>query len=100
MLGWGVSEHGVYLDSLIWVLCVYLDALIWVLCVYLDALISILCVYLDALICVQQGVGERIINVHYYYYYYYCPVTLPLTINETLKWLSFLPVLMQESFWG
>ena len=26
-------------------------------------------------------------------------VTLPLTINETLKWLSSLPVLMQESFW-
>ena len=26
-------------------------------------------------------------------------VTLSLTINETLKWLSSLPVLMQESFW-
>ena len=28
------------------------------------------------------------------------PVTLSLTINETLKWLSLLPILMQESlFW-
>ena len=26
-------------------------------------------------------------------------VTLSLTINETLKWLSSLPILMQESFW-
>ena len=26
-------------------------------------------------------------------------VTLSLTINETLKWLSLLPILMQESFW-
>ena len=27
-------------------------------------------------------------------------MTLSLTINETLKWLSLLPILMQESFWG
>ena len=26
-------------------------------------------------------------------------VTLSLTINETIKWLSSLPILMQESFW-
>ena len=26
-------------------------------------------------------------------------VTLSLTINKTLKWLSLLPTLMQESFW-
>ena len=26
-------------------------------------------------------------------------VTLSLTVNETLKWLSSLPTLMQESFW-
>ena len=26
-------------------------------------------------------------------------VTLSLTINETLKWLSSLPILMEESFW-
>ena len=26
-------------------------------------------------------------------------MTLPLTINETLKWLSSLPILMQKSFW-
>ena len=26
-------------------------------------------------------------------------VTLSLTINKTLKWLSLLPILMQESFW-
>ena len=26
-------------------------------------------------------------------------MTLSLTINETFKWLSSLPVLMQESFW-
>ena len=26
-------------------------------------------------------------------------VTLSLTINETLKWLSSLPILMRESFW-
>ena len=26
-------------------------------------------------------------------------VTLPLTINDTLKWLSSLPILMQVSFW-
>ena len=29
----------------------------------------------------------------------YCLVTLSLTINETLKWLSSLPTLMQKSFW-
>ena len=30
----------------------------------------------------------------------HCLVTLSLTINETLKWLSVsLPILMQESFW-
>ena len=29
----------------------------------------------------------------------HCLVMLSLTINETLKWLSLLPVLMQESFW-
>ena len=29
----------------------------------------------------------------------HCVVTLSLTINETLKWLSSLPILMQESFW-
>ena len=28
-----------------------------------------------------------------------CLVTLSLTLNETLKWLSSLPILMQESFW-
>ena len=28
-----------------------------------------------------------------------CLVTLSLTINETFKWLSSLPILMQESFW-
>ena len=28
-----------------------------------------------------------------------CFVTLSLTINKTLKWLSLLPTLMQESFW-
>ena len=26
-------------------------------------------------------------------------MTLSLTINETLKWLSSLPILMQKSFW-
>ena len=26
-------------------------------------------------------------------------VNLSLTINQTLKWLSLLPILMQESFW-
>ena len=30
----------------------------------------------------------------------HCLVTLPLTINETLKWLSLLPILMQESSGG
>ena len=29
----------------------------------------------------------------------HCLVTLSLTINETLKWLSSLPTLIQESFW-
>ena len=29
----------------------------------------------------------------------YCLVTFALTINETLKWLSSLPILMQKSFW-
>ena len=29
----------------------------------------------------------------------HCLVTLSLTINETSKWLSSLPTLMQESFW-
>ena len=29
----------------------------------------------------------------------HCLVTLFLTINETLKWFSSLPILMQESFW-
>ena len=31
--------------------------------------------------------------------YGHCLLTLSLTIKETLKWLSSLPVLMQESFW-
>ena len=30
----------------------------------------------------------------------YCLVTLSLTINETLKWLSSLPILMQEFYSG
>ena len=30
--------------------------------------------------------------------YGHCLVTLSLPINETLKWLSSLPILMQESF--
>ena len=29
----------------------------------------------------------------------HCLVTSSLTINETLKWLSLLPILIQESFW-
>ena len=29
----------------------------------------------------------------------HCLVTLSLTINETLKWLPSLPILMQESCW-
>ena len=29
----------------------------------------------------------------------HCLVTLSLTINETLKWLSLLPILRQKSFW-
>ena len=29
----------------------------------------------------------------------HCLVTLSLTINETLKWLLPLPILMKESFW-
>ena len=29
----------------------------------------------------------------------HCLVTLSLTINETLKWLSSLPIVMHESFW-
>ena len=29
----------------------------------------------------------------------HCLVTLSLTINVTLKWLSSLPILMQESCW-
>ena len=29
----------------------------------------------------------------------HCLVNLSLTINETLKWLSSLPILMQESLW-
>ena len=29
----------------------------------------------------------------------HCLVTLSLTVNETLKWLSSLPILKQESFW-
>ena len=29
----------------------------------------------------------------------HCLVTLSITINETLKWLSSLPILTQESFW-
>ena len=29
----------------------------------------------------------------------HCLATLSLTINETLKWLSSLPILMQHSFW-
>ena len=29
----------------------------------------------------------------------HCLVTLSLTVNETLKWLSSLPALMPESFW-
>ena len=29
----------------------------------------------------------------------HCLMTLCLTIHETLKWLSSLPILMQESYW-
>ena len=29
----------------------------------------------------------------------HCLVTLSLTVHETLKWLSSLPILMQESLW-
>ena len=29
----------------------------------------------------------------------YCSETLALTMNETLKWLSSLPILMQKSLW-
>ena len=29
----------------------------------------------------------------------HCLATLSFTINETLQWLSSLPILMQESFW-
>ena len=29
----------------------------------------------------------------------HCLVLLFLTINEILKWLSSLPILMQDSFW-
>ena len=29
----------------------------------------------------------------------HCLVTLSITINETLKWLSSLPILMPESLW-
>ena len=29
----------------------------------------------------------------------HCAVTLSLTINETLKWLSSLPILTQETLW-
>ena len=29
----------------------------------------------------------------------HCPVTLSVTINETLKWLPSLPILIHESFW-
>ena len=29
----------------------------------------------------------------------HCLVTLSLTVNETLKWLSLFTILMQESFW-
>ena len=31
--------------------------------------------------------------------YLHCLVTLTLTVNETLKRLSSLPILQQESFW-
>ena len=31
--------------------------------------------------------------------YGHCLVTLPCTINETLKWTTSLPILMQKSFW-
>ena len=33
------------------------------------------------------------------YFCGHCLMTLSLTINETLKWPSSLPILMQESFW-
>ena len=29
----------------------------------------------------------------------HCHVTLSLTINETMQWLSLLPIVLQESFW-
>ena len=31
--------------------------------------------------------------------YGHCLVTLPCIINETLKWLTSLPILMWKSFW-
>ena len=51
----------------------------------------------------QKGVGSIPLRLSFLFKKVvvcgHCLVTLPLTINETLKWLSSLPILMQVSFW-
>ena len=49
----------------------------------------------------QYGIRlvSRGTSVWNWIHFEHCLVTLSLTINETLKWLSSLPISMQESFW-
>ena len=55
--------------------------------------------------CKQKGLGSTELQLSFLFrkvavcgHRLNCDV-LSLTINETLKWLSSLPTLMQESFW-
>ena len=51
----------------------------------------------------QKGLGSIPLRLSFLFKMFaricgHCLVTLSLTVNETLKWLSSLPILMQESF--
>ena len=51
----------------------------------------------------QKGLGSILLRLSFIFKMVvvcgHCLVTLSLTINETLKWLSSLPILMEETFW-
>ena len=52
----------------------------------------------------QKGLGSIPLRLSFFFKKLvvcgHCLATMSLTINETLKWLSSLPILMQESFYS
>ena len=90
-LGWYTDVLGWYTDVLGWctdVLDWYTDVLGW---------------YIDVLGWYTDGVGliSRFSSLFPSKVVFYGArlVTLPFTINETSKWFSSLPMLMQKSLW-